>query len=158
MNFAVCPCTANSGPAAANPAELVAICIVGILFALSSNFDNITTVSLDKGTFKVELDSLQKKVSQNEKAIADLILNSMGPGAYDNLKRIAKEDFREYKKPHYQGLETELYHLRNLGYIRLKDNTAESIFDIPEQGPNLLEFIEVTPTGKSYIELREKRT
>jgi hypothetical protein len=146
-----------TGPAATNPVDVFAICIIGILFALSSNFDNIKSISFDKGNLKVELDRLQEKVSQNEKAIADLILMSMGPATYINLKSLANGTLREYKKPRHQGLETELYYLRNLGYIKLKEGTANSIFEIPEVGSDLLEYIEVTATGRSYIKLREER-
>jgi hypothetical protein len=147
-----------TGPGATNPADLIAISVLGILFALSPSFDSIKTISFDKGKLQVELDRIQERVSQNEKAIADLIIMSMGEGAYKNLKKISDGTFTTYKKYHHHGLERELYHLWNLGYIRLKDGTANSIFEIPEEGPNLLQYIEVMNLGKRYIKLREERT
>jgi len=144
-----------AGPSATNPTEvIVAICIVGILFLLSPNVDSITLVSF--GGFRAELKVLQKKTSENERAIADLILLSMGDDAYLNLRKLATGAFGTYKKEHNMGLETELYYLRNLGYVVLKNEKARSIYEIPEFGNELSDYIKVTEAGKKYIELREK--
>jgi hypothetical protein len=144
-----------AGQAATNPTEvIVAICIVGILFLLSPNVDSITLVSF--GGFRAELQVLQKKTSENERAIADLILLSMGDDAYLNLRKLATGAFGTYNNEHNMGLETELYYLRNLGYVVLKNEKARSIYEIPEFGDELSDYIKVTEAGKKYIELREK--
>jgi len=146
------------GQAAANPTEvIIAICIVGILFTLSPNVDNMKLISFGKEGFKAELEVLQKKTSENERAITDLILLSMGDDAYLNLRKLATGSFGPYKKEPYVGLETELYHLRNLGYVVLNKDKARSIHEIAESGDELSDYIKVTEAGKKYIELREKR-
>ena len=144
------------GQAATNPTELIiAICIIGILFMLSPNMDSITLVSF--GGFRAELEVLQKKTSENERAIANLILLSMGEDAYLNLRKLATGAFGPFKKPPHMGLEMELYHLRNLGYVVLNKEKAPSIHEIPESDDELSDYIEVTDAGKKYIELRDKR-
>lgn len=142
--------------AATNPTEvIIAICIVAILFLLSPNVDNIKLLSF--GSFRAELEVLQKKTSENERAITDLILLSMGDDAYLNLRKLATGAFGPFKKPPHMGLEMELYHLRNLGYVVLNKKKAPSIHEIPESGDELSDYIEVTEAGKKYIALRDKR-
>jgi hypothetical protein len=136
---------------------IIAICFVAILFVLSSNVDSLKSISFGKEGFKAELEVLQKKTFENDQAIADLILLSMGPDAYFNLKQIATGNYGPYEKKPHIGLETELYHLRNLGYVVLNREKAQSIHEIPESGDQLSDYIQVTEAGKKYIELREKR-
>ena len=145
------------GQPAANPTEvIIAICIVGILFLLSPNVDGLKLISFGREGFKAELEVLQKKTYENERAITDLILLSMGDDAYFNLRKLATGAFGQYKKEPNMGLETELYHLRNLGYVVLNKEKARSIHEIPESGDELSDYIKVTDAGKKYIALREK--
>jgi hypothetical protein len=145
-----------AGQAATNPREvIIAICIVAILFLLSPNVDSIKLLSF--GGFRAELDVLQKKTSENERAITDLILLSMGDDAYLNLRKLATGAFGPFKKPPHMGLEMELYHLRNLGYVVLNKKKVPSIHEIPESDDELSDYIEVTDAGKKYIALRDKR-
>ena len=44
----------------------------------------------------------------------------MGPHGYLNLRKLATGAFGQYTNELHMGLETELYHLRNLGYVDLK--------------------------------------
>jgi hypothetical protein len=53
---------------------IVAICIVGTLLVLSPNLDSLKELSLGKEGFSVQLEVLQKKISENEQAIVNLIL------------------------------------------------------------------------------------
>lgn len=147
-----------SQPGTSTTGLIFAICVIAILFLLSSNADGLKSISLGKEGFRADLEVLQQKVDENERAITDLILSSMGPGAYFNLQKLATGKFGPYKKEHYLGLETELYHLRNLGYIALNSDKARSIFDIPKSGDELSDYFQVTPSGMNYIELREKRS
>jgi hypothetical protein len=143
--------------AATNPTEvIIAICIVAILVLLSPNVDSIKLLSL--GSFRAELEVLQKKTSENERAITDLILLSMGDDAYFNLRKLATGAFGPFKKPPHQGLEMELYYLRNLGYVVLNKTKAHSIHEIPESDNELSDYIDVTEKGKKYIALRDQRT
>jgi len=135
---------------------IIAVCIVGILLLLSSKVDALALIVLGKEGFKVELRDLQKRISENERAIIDLIVHAMGDEAYGHLRTFANGPYGPYHKEHYMGLETELYHLRNLGYVVLNKKKANSIFEIPESGDQLSDYIEITEEGKKYIELREK--
>jgi hypothetical protein len=67
---------------------------------------------------------------------------------YVNLKKLASGNFGQYEIS--KGLERELYHLRDIGYIKVT-----SIKAIPKSGENLSDHIEVTETGKMFVELRE---
>ena len=154
-----------AGQSAPSPGGMVAaICVVGILLVVASNVDRMESLSLTKEGFNVSLEKLENKIDENQKAIIELILGSMGPPAYNNLKKFAQpEGYGEYEKPHYQGLETELYHLRNLGYVKFKDGLClpdgtplKSMYDIPASGTRLSDYIEITDRGRKYIELRER--
>jgi len=104
-----------------------------------------------KEGFKAELEVLQKRTSENERAITDLFLLSMGDDAHLNLRKLATETFGPYKKEPNLGLETEPYHLRSLGYVILKNQKARSIREIPGSGDELSDYIKVTEAGKKYI-------
>jgi len=134
---------------------IVAICIIGALLVLLPNLESLSELSLGKGGLRVQLAALERKTSENEKAIVDLILVSMGRDAYRNLIKLAR-GFGPYKMEPFIGLETELYHLRNLGYVNLDLTKAPSIREIPRSGDQLSDYIKVTPEGRRYIELREQ--
>ena len=143
---------------ATSPTELIiAICIVGVLFLLSPIVDGLKSISIGKEGLKAELEVLQKRTSENEHAITELILLSMGEDAYLNLQKLATGAFGQYKKEPHMGLETELYHLRNLGYITLNKAKARSIHEIPESGDELNDYIKVSDAGKKYLALRAER-
>jgi len=136
--------------------ELGAICFLGLLFVLASNVDGIRSITVGKEGFRVDLDRLQKTVSENDQAITELVLLSMGKDAYINLRKLATGSYGRFEKEPHMGLETELYHLRNLGYVELKEGTAHSIHEIPKEGPELSTYIRVTEEGQKYIRLRDK--
>lgn len=142
----------------ASSTELItAICIIGIFLVLISKGDSLKLISLGKDGFRAELEVLQKMTNENERAIVDLVhLLPMGEDAFKNLEKIATGKFGQYIKEAHMGLETELYHLRNLGYVELNKDKARSIHEIPPSGEELSEYIKITETGKKYIELRNK--
>lgn len=135
---------------------IIAVCTFGILLLLSVKVESLRSISMTREGFEAKLDKLQTKTSENEKTLANVLLLSMGDDAYRNLRKLADGTFLEFEKPHYMGLETELYHLRNLGYVRLNEGNARSIFEIPEKGPRLLDYVSVTDKGRKYLELRDK--
>jgi hypothetical protein len=134
--------------------ELGAICFLALLFLLVSNVDKITNVTMGTSGFSLELQQLKMATSANDQAISDLILLAMGPATFYNLSKLASGSFGPYVKEKHIGLETELYHLRNLGYITLKN--SRSIHEIPEKGEQLSDYFDVTDIGRRYIELRTK--
>jgi hypothetical protein len=145
------------GQAATNPTAMItAICIISLLLLLSPNVDGLKSLSVGKESFRAELEVIQRKTSENERAITDLSLLSMGDDAYLNLCKLATGNFGKYKKERNMGLETELIHLRNLGHVVLNTEMARSIVEIPESGDQLSDYFKVTQAGKKYIALREK--
>jgi len=146
-----------TGPVIVNSAELIgAICVVGILLILTGNLYAIEAISLSGKGFRAELRELNQKTTEVKQAVADLILLSMGDEAYLNLTKLASGTFGPFTKEAHMGLETELYHRRNLGYVDLNKAAARSIHELPESGPELSEYVRITPKGRQYIELRER--
>lgn len=100
------------------------------------------------GELRAELKSVRKDLEETNERISKLFLTTMAPMMYENLKKLATGHFGEYTMS--KGLERELYHLRDLGYI-----DVPSIKGIPNNGPNLTEHVKVTSTGRLFVELRE---
>ena len=132
---------------------------------LSPKVDSLKKISFGKEGLTAELEVLKKRTSENERAIVELILGSMGADAYRNLRKLAPPPigtepsgkFGRYTKEPHMGLETELYHLRNLGYVVENREKTHSIHDIPVSGDQLSDYVTITQAGIKYIELREKR-
>lgn len=148
------------GQVSANSTELItAICLIGILLLLTGTLEGLKSISFGKEGFKAEIERLEKRTATLEREIAHLTLSSMGDDAYFNLRKLARGDFGPYRLEEQIGLYTELYHLRNLGFVALKKerpSSVKSIRDIPPDGDQLSEFIEVTETGKQYMALRRR--
>ncbi len=100
------------------------------------------------GKLEAQLSSVRKELSEVNEKITKLFLTTMAPLMYVNLKKLASGNFGSYEIS--KGLERELYHLRDIGYIKVS-----SIKAIPESGENLSHYVEVTGTGKMFVELRE---
>jgi hypothetical protein len=144
------------GGGESSPMELTAICVLAIVVVLASNADSLKLISLGKEGFRAELEVLQKKTSRHDQTITEMVALSMGRDAYQNLRKLARGAFGPYEKEPHMGLETELYHLRNLGYVVLNTAKARSIHEIPASGEQLSDYVEVTDAGKKYIRLREE--
>jgi hypothetical protein len=67
---------------------------------------------------------------------------------FNNLKKLATGHFGHFKDN--GGLRRELRHLRDIGYITVKGH----IGDLPDEGPDLSEFVTITPVGRQFLELR----
>ena len=100
----------------------------------------------------VKLQRIEDKVAIVEKDIniAKQFLFSMSKPMYDNLIKIASGNFGPYKMEKGSGLQRELYHLRDIGYIQV-----HSIRNIPAIGDNLSNYVKITPIGEKFISLRE---
>jgi len=98
--------------------------------------------------FRAELDTVHEAVSSMDSKIAALFMATMSPLMYVNLKKIGSGHFGPYRMSN--GLERELYHLRDIGYI-----TVHSIKQIASEGANLSDYVQITPAGKQFIDLRE---
>ena len=96
---------------------------------------------------------LEQRVNEvrGEMDVAQSFLLSMGDDMYGNLKKLASDDFGPYELHEKSGLERELYHLRAIGYIKVR-----SIRGIPRSGDDLSQHVRATDVGKRFVELREK--
>lgn len=135
---------------------IAAILLAAILLLLIPYMEQLKTLSFGTDGFKLELEAIRKETYKNAEIIESLIFLSMGEWTYTNLLKINSGNFGSYELPASSGLKTELYYLRNVGYIALKQNSAPSIDEIPRTGTQLSDFIAITENGKKYIELREK--
>ena len=150
-----------AGGVAAGSAEVMAaISLVAILLLLTGKVEGLKSIAFGKEGFKAEaLERLERRTDNLEREIAQLALSSMGDDAYLNLRKLAGASFGPYRLEPHMGLHTELYHLRNLGFVALREDkvaAVNSIHQIPEQGDELSDYIEVTDIGRRYIELRRR--
>jgi protease I len=150
---------------------ILSIAIVSTILLLTLVVDHLQSISIGKDGLKAEIRELRDVIKANETELFKLISLSMGDHTYCNLRKFVNENgtgprsYGDYKKPHHQGLESELYYLRNLGYVEfIKDNEdkVKSIYDIPpngeegNEGNDLSKYIRVTKQGIDYVNLREK--
>lgn len=100
----------------------------------------------------LKLQKIEEKVTVVEKDvnIAKQFLLSMSKPMYDNLVKICSGNFGPFKIEGDSGLQRELYHLRDIGYI-----DVDSIRNIPNEGGNLSDFVQITAIGKKFVNLRE---
>ena len=136
---------------------------IGIIFFLRKEIRiilNIITERLDSGSaFKigpVEVGELKSKIAVVEKEVAvvnekvsKLFLITMAAPMYNNLKKINSGKFGKYEVS--KGLERELYHLRDIGYVNI-----DSIQAIPKNGEDLSHYVRITDAGKIFVQLREE--
>jgi hypothetical protein len=66
---------------------------------------------------------------------------------YFNLEKLADGTFKHFRKT--AGFERELYHLRDIGYVKI-----ESIKAIPKEGPDITEYVTIKEAGKEFVQLR----
>jgi len=128
---------------------LLAIVVIATLLFLTPRLDDVIAFTFERGTFESKLSAINKKIATSKARIDKLVLLSMSKSTYGVLKLINSGNFGAYKMT--EGLEREIYHLRDLGYI---DN-VERIRNIPYEGNNLSEHIKITDAGKQFIELRK---
>ncbi|MGR8932431.1 MAG: hypothetical protein ACU836_17540 [Gammaproteobacteria bacterium] len=102
---------------------------------------------VELGEIKHEISTVRRDIKDMNIKVSDLFLSTMAPSMYKNLEKISTGHFGKYIKS--KGLERELYHLRDIGYIEV-----ESIKGIPDQGDDLSIYVSITETGKKFVTLR----
>jgi hypothetical protein len=141
----------------------LAISIVVVLLILTTlRLENLKAIAVGKDGLKVDLEVIQNEIDrnkqetdQNKQELYTLISLSMGKDTYFNLQKLASGAFGKYRKQRNMGLETELYYLRNLGYVEIIKDKTSSIHEIPETGDELSDYVRVTDAGLRYINLRQ---
>lgn len=137
----------------------IAITVITVLLLLGLRIQDIETIATGKDGIQATLRTLEQEVSQvntkieeNKARVDNAFLLSMGDKMYGNLLKLASNNFGHYKKTPGGGFDDELHHLRNIGYIKVVNDSFGSF---PEEGEELSDHIEVTATGREFIQLRE---
>ena len=99
------------------------------------------------GALEEKVKDVQKEVSDLSERVAKVFLFAMPGTMYDNLKKLSSGKFGDFEMS--LGLERELYHMRDMGYIQV-----ESIKGIPSQGSDLSDHVKITETGQRFVEIR----
>lgn len=95
------------------------------------------------------LTQMHERVEDIFEKVAKLFAYTMSGPMFENLKKMARpEGFGPYTWS--KGLERELYHLRDIGYI-----AVIAVQDIPRKGENLSDHVKVLEIGREFVELRE---
>lgn len=99
------------------------------------------------GELGKQLSVVQSQVDEIGKKVTQLFLVTMSPAMFANLEKIASGHFGSFQKS--RGLERELYHLRDIGYIEVP-----SVRGLPREGPDLSQHVRVTDAGREFVRLR----
>lgn len=103
---------------------------------------------LEVGELRSQLHLVGARMDQISELVAKLFLTTMSKEMFKNLEKLADSNgFGPYEMK--KGFERELYHLRDIGYVRV-----QSIGAIPKKGKNLSEYVNVTDPGKDFVRLR----
>lgn len=100
------------------------------------------------GELRAELDIVRRGLNDANEKIGRLFLAAISPWMYQNLRKLASGRFGSYEMSNV--LERELYHLRDVGYIKV-----ESISAVPRVGTNLSDYVKITTSGEEFVKLRE---
>ena len=102
---------------------------------------------VELGELRSEVKSVRNELSELNRKVTKLFLTTMSPAMFHNLEKLYSGRFGPFTKT--QGLRRELYHLRDIGYVDIA-----SISALPNEGQNLSEFVTITETGRTFVELR----
>ena len=94
-----------------------------------------------------------KRFEQTNDRIDDLFFYTMSGPMYANLRKRADGEFHCYEKPRGSGLERELLHLRDIGFVEMKD--GHKLRGIPQTGDNLQDYVQVTDIGMRFVQRRK---
>ena len=130
-------------------ALLTAIVAVGALMVLAPRLSEIVTLQVGKEGLRAELRSVERKVEETNRKLDELFLLTMSPAMFNNLIKLAGGHFGKYEMG--PGLERELRHLRDIGYIEV-----HMISSIPKHGEELSDYVQVKPAGEQFVALRRE--
>jgi hypothetical protein len=97
--------------------------------------------------FRQEIQTVRDRIQEIDERVTKLFLITMSPAMYFNLEKLADGTFKHFRKT--AGFERELYHLRDIGYVKI-----ESIKAIPKEGPDITEYVTIKEAGKEFVQLR----
>jgi hypothetical protein len=96
-----------------------------------------------------DLERLRHRLDETDRRTSDLVRLVLPRDEFQTLRKLAGRRFGPYAMG--GGLERELRHLRQLGYV-----DVPSIGAIPRHGGELAEAVRITPAGERFVELREQ--
>lgn len=96
-----------------------------------------------------DLETLRQRLDETDRRTSDLVRLVLPRDEFHTLRKLAGRRFGPYAMG--GGLERELRHLRQLGYV-----DVPSIGAIPRHGGELAESVRITPSGERFVELREQ--
>jgi hypothetical protein len=102
-----------------------------------------------EATMAARIEKVEGAVDETNRRIDALFALSISDWQYRNLVKLASGTFGPFVRS--LGLENDLRHLRNHGYVAIP-----SVRDIPDRGDELCTHVEVTDTGRKFVELREE--
>jgi hypothetical protein len=94
------------------------------------------------------VEATQTAVTQTNERLDSLFALSISDWQFINLKKLSEGSFGPFVRS--IGLENDLRHLRNHGYIEIA-----SVRDMPDRGEELCDYVRVTGAGKSFLKLRQ---
>jgi hypothetical protein len=100
---------------------------------------------------QAKVDNVQRQVTDINDRVTKLFLLAMAEPMYLNLSKLATGNFGKYYMD--GGLERELRHLRDVGYIEVR-----SIHLIPHRGEELSKYVRISPAGLQFLQLRKEVT
>jgi hypothetical protein len=143
------------------PGELLGaiIAVVAVLAVVPRVFDlvqlklpgveaQLREVSSGIAETREGLKETKEAVKETNDRIDVLFALSISQWQYHNLVKLASGQFGPYVMS--MGLENDLRHLRNHGYI-----DVPSVRDLPKQGGDLSRYVKVTETGHALVRFRE---
>jgi hypothetical protein len=108
----------------------------------------LRTVKQGLAETKKEVQVAQENVVKTNERLDGLFALSLSDWQFVNLQKLASGNFGQFVRS--LGLENDLRHLRNHGYIE-----AASVRDVPNSGEELCDYVRVTNAGRSFLRFRE---
>ncbi|MGV9818745.1 hypothetical protein [Nocardia xishanensis] len=96
-----------------------------------------------------KIGQIESEVSDLNDRVARAFLSSMSEPMWHNLAKLGSGSFGHYVMG--KALDRELRYLRDVGYIDVR-----SIAQIPAEGDDLSDWVDVTRTGRDFIALRNE--
>ncbi len=141
--------------------ETSATLVVGIVLTsgfliLSPRLFELAELRVSKDGLVAKIQDVERKVERTEKDVRKtekkidyLFAYAMSNSMFGNLRKLATGRFGHFRNN--GGLLRELRHLRDVGYIEVKGH----IGNLPTEGPNLSDYVTVTPVGSEFVTFRK---
>ncbi|HEX3147426.1 MAG TPA: hypothetical protein VHR66_05040 [Gemmataceae bacterium] len=113
---------------------------VAALLVVTVRTSDVSAVAGGSARNRADLESLHERIDETIKRTSDLVRLVLPREEFQTLRKLSVRRFGPYAMGN--GLERELRHLRQLGYVGVP-----SIGAIPRHGGELAEAVRVTPRG-----------